>query len=124
MEFFIEVVSYESDNKMTPYNIAVTVAPNIFRSRENSSAEIFSHAIFYEAFISMIENYEFFFTENGRLGALTHNAVGKIGNMIEEEKKDDNIFEFENQLENGKNGFRESCESRFSNVSNRSSDML
>ena len=50
---------------MTPYNIAVTVAPNIFRSQENASAEIFSHAIFYQTFISMIENYDYFFEENG-----------------------------------------------------------
>ena len=70
---------------MTPYNIAVTVSPNIFRSRENASAEIFSHAIFYQAFISMIENYEYFFEENRMMfGGLTSNAVG---NIVEEEKK-------------------------------------
>ena len=65
VKFFEEVVEYEPDNKMTPYNIAVTVAPNIFRSQENASAEIFSHAIFYQTFISMIENYDYFFEENG-----------------------------------------------------------
>ena len=30
-EFFSELIQYESDNKMTSYNIAVTVGPNIFR---------------------------------------------------------------------------------------------
>ena len=79
VKFFEEVVSHESDNKMTSYNIAVTVSPNIFRSRENASADIFSHAIIYEAFISMIENYEYFFEESSRCeAALTHNAVGKL----------------------------------------------
>ena len=31
LEFFLEVVSHENENKMTTYNIAVTVGPNIFR---------------------------------------------------------------------------------------------
>ena len=33
IDFFSELISYESFNKMTSYNIAVTVAPNIFRPR-------------------------------------------------------------------------------------------
>ena len=35
LDFFIELISYESNNKMTSYNIAVTVGPNIFRPRSN-----------------------------------------------------------------------------------------
>ena len=31
IQFFWQVVEYEPDNKMTAYNIAVTVGPNIFR---------------------------------------------------------------------------------------------
>ena len=31
MEFFDQVVQHEPDNKMTAYNVAVTVGPNIFR---------------------------------------------------------------------------------------------
>ena len=95
---------------MTPYNIAVTVAPNIFRSKENASAEIFSHAIFYQAFISMIENYDYFFEDNRpSFGALKHNNA--VGNMIEEEKKESsNIDQFlRDSVLNGDNdNFRDS----------------
>ena len=33
IEFFQELVTYESKNKMTAYNMAVTIAPNIFRPK-------------------------------------------------------------------------------------------
>ena len=33
LDFFSELISYENDNKMTSYNIAVTVGPNIFRPK-------------------------------------------------------------------------------------------
>ena len=35
IEFFRELISYESYNKMTSYNIAVTVSPTIFRTKSN-----------------------------------------------------------------------------------------
>ena len=35
IEFFRELVSHEEQNLMTSYNVAVTVSPNIFRSRNN-----------------------------------------------------------------------------------------
>ena len=35
LDFFSELISYESFNKMTSYNIAVTVGPNIFRPRSD-----------------------------------------------------------------------------------------
>ena len=35
IKFFKELISYESYNKMTSYNIAVTVGPNIFRPRND-----------------------------------------------------------------------------------------
>ena len=94
---------------MTSYNIAVTVAPNIFRSKENASAEIFSHAIFYQAFISMIENYDYFFEDNIPFGALNH--YNAVGNMIEEEKKEgSNLVQFfRDSILNGENNnFRDS----------------
>ena len=33
IQFFKELISYEYVNKMTSYNIAVTVGPNIFRPK-------------------------------------------------------------------------------------------
>ena len=35
IEFFRELISHESSNKMTSYNIAVTVGPNIFRPKSD-----------------------------------------------------------------------------------------
>ena len=58
LEFFRELVSYEGENLMTTYNVAVTVGPNIFRSRNNLSSDILNHAIYYETMIRMIESYE------------------------------------------------------------------
>ena len=43
-------------NRMTPYNLAVTLGPNIFRS-EVEEIDVTSHANFYQAFVNMIEKY-------------------------------------------------------------------
>ena len=54
--FFKELVSYEPINKMTYYNVAVTVGPNIFRSKKNMTTDIFNHAPYYDALIKLIEH--------------------------------------------------------------------
>ena len=41
---------------MTAYNIAITVAPNIFRSDTDSADSIMHHSVFYDIFINMIES--------------------------------------------------------------------
>ena len=56
VEFFRELVTYEEDNKMTYYNVAVTVGPNIFRSKKNMTTDIFNHAPYYDALIKLIEH--------------------------------------------------------------------
>ena len=61
-EFFSEVVDYEEFNRMTAYNIAVTVGPNIFRSDEDKAEDILVHGVYYDVFIRMILNYEELFT--------------------------------------------------------------
>ena len=77
LEFFRELVSYEADNLMTSYNVAVTVGPNIFRSRSNLSSDILNHAIYYETMIRMIENYEQLFEEKSSISIeLNSGAVG------------------------------------------------
>ena len=43
---------------MTSYNVAVTVSPNIFRSRNNRSEDILNHAVYYSAMITMIDRYD------------------------------------------------------------------
>ena len=40
LDFFNELISYESDNRMTSYNIAVTVGPNIFRPKVDVQEDI------------------------------------------------------------------------------------
>ena len=54
-------MQYEPDNKMTPYNVAITVCPVIFRPRVQQADEILGVGIFYDAFIRMIDNYHFLF---------------------------------------------------------------
>lgn len=58
IEFFQEVVDYESENRMTAYNIAITVSHNIFRSVGDTGNDIVNHGVYYDAFIRMIENYD------------------------------------------------------------------
>ena len=48
---------------MTSYNVAVTVSPNIFRSRNNRSEDILNHAVYYGAMITMIDRYDEIFDE-------------------------------------------------------------
>ena len=41
---------------MTSYNVAVTVGPNIFRSKKNMTTDIFNHAPYYDALIKLIDH--------------------------------------------------------------------
>lgn len=63
VEFFLEVVSLEADNKMTSYNIAVTVGPCLFRSKVARGEDIYKHAVYYDAMIKMMEFYEHIFKD-------------------------------------------------------------
>ena len=51
---------------MNTYNIAVTVSPNIFRSRNDLAEDILKHAVYYDALIQMIEKYEDLFNEDSK----------------------------------------------------------
>ena len=66
VEFFQELVQYEPHNKMTSYNIAVTVCPVIFRPRIQQADEIIGVSTFYDAFIRMIDNYHYLFNADDR----------------------------------------------------------
>ena len=62
MEFFSTVVQYEPSNRMTAYNIAVTVGPNLFRQRQGgSSVDLTNQSVYYEAIVRMIEQHEVLF---------------------------------------------------------------
>mmetsp|Transcript_24325 Transcript_24325/g.32585 ORF Transcript_24325/g.32585 Transcript_24325/m.32585 type:complete len:81 (+) Transcript_24325:61-303(+) len=56
-----EVVEHEPQNRMTSYNIAVTVGPNIFRPLTVRPADLINAGTYYDAMIRMMENYEVLF---------------------------------------------------------------
>ena len=66
IEFFIELVEHENVNKMTSYNVAVTVGPNIMRPKEHTQFDMINAGIYYDCMIRMMENYEAFFNEGKR----------------------------------------------------------
>ena len=46
--FFNQVVQHENINKMNPYNISVTVGPNIFRPEVNTNKDLVNVSMYYE----------------------------------------------------------------------------
>ena len=76
IKFFRELISYESNNKMTSYNVAVTVGPNIFRPKSDRSQDIISVGVYYDAMIKMIENYDALFGEEFKLDGLNIGTLG------------------------------------------------
>ena len=64
IEFFDEVTMSEPFNKMTAYNLAVTVGPNIFRPEQNSAKDLVNVGIFYELIITMIQNHKELFDKS------------------------------------------------------------
>ena len=61
IEFMREVVKHEPDNRMTSYNIAVTVGPNIFRPLTVRPADLFNAGTYYDVVIRMMENFDILF---------------------------------------------------------------
>ena len=59
--FMREVVEHEPSNRMTSYNIAVTVGPNIFRPLTVRPADLFNAGTYYDVVIRMMENYDILF---------------------------------------------------------------
>ena len=78
IEFFRELVTYVEFNLMNTYNIAVTVSPNIFRSRNDLAEDILKHAVYYDALIQMIEKYEDLFNEDSKY-QVDQKHAGSVG---------------------------------------------
>lgn len=55
------MVVHEPDNRMTSYNIAVTVGPNIFRPLTVRPADLFNAGTYYDVVIRMMENFDVLF---------------------------------------------------------------
>ena len=84
MAFFKELVSHEKVNKMTAYNCAVTVGPNIFRSADNIGADILGAGIYYDTMIKMIEYFDVIFEGKEYIAPVgDKGGVGIIGKQTE-----------------------------------------
>ena len=69
IEFMREVVQHEPKNRMTSYNIAVTVGPNIFRPLTVRPADLINAGTYYDAMIRMMENYDVLFQDSPSRGS-------------------------------------------------------
>lgn len=63
IEFMREVVVHEPQNRMTSYNIAVTVGPNIFRSLTVRPADLYNAGTYYDVIIRCMEHFEILFED-------------------------------------------------------------
>ena len=80
IDFFREVVELEGHNRMTAYNIAVTVGPNIFRPAMTKAGDIVRVGIFYNAMLHMIQHYGYMFDEDtSKDKVLSQKALGSVG---------------------------------------------
>ena len=61
MEFFHEFTLFEEENKMSAYNLAVSLGPNIMRRVKEKDGDFINHGAMYEALITIIVNYEMLF---------------------------------------------------------------
>ena len=64
IEFFREIVQHEPLNKMTSYNVAVTVGPNIFRPLVARPGDLSQHGTYYDIIIKMIDKCDILFDKN------------------------------------------------------------
>ena len=71
-------MTYEESNRMNTYNVAVTVSPNIFRSRNDRAEDIFNHATFYDALMQMIQKYKELFDEDSQY-SVDKKHLGSLG---------------------------------------------
>lgn len=61
---FRMVVAHESTNRMTAYNVAITVGPNIFRPKNTRPQDITNVGYYYELVIQMIQQYDLLFNNH------------------------------------------------------------
>ena len=64
IEFFRDIVQNEPFNKMTSYNVAVTVGPNIFRPLVARPGDLANHGIYYDVIIKMIDKCDILFDKD------------------------------------------------------------
>ena len=66
---------------MNTYNIAVTVGPNIFRTKDHKSEDILSSAVFTEILMLMMKEFGYLFEGESRVPDqyIAHGEVGTLG---------------------------------------------
>ena len=72
---------------MNHYNIAVTVGPNIFRSKEIKAIDLINAGTFYDIMIRLMQNFDEIFGS----GEETLATVNLTFGGFEEEKQDDGV---------------------------------
>ena len=56
--FFNYVSTFSAKNLMNPYNLAVIVTPNLFRSRELTSKDLLNHGTLTDVFTMLMANVD------------------------------------------------------------------
>ena len=87
--FFTKVVANEAQNRMTPYNIAVTVGPNIIRPHKFDLVDFDESATVYDVLVQMIENYEVLFDRQISIHQMIEMQIRKFHLMTTTSDDDD-----------------------------------
>jgi len=87
-----EVVVHEPQNRMTSYNIAVTVGPNIFRSLTVRPADLYNAGTYYDVIIRMMEHFEVLFEDAPIPNAEDFDLNAQMDKYVEP-KLDDTVVE-------------------------------
>ena len=93
IDFFREVTTYADFNQMNTYNIAVTVGPNIFRTKDHKSEDIIYSGIFTEILMSMMKEFGYLFEDASRVDDeyIVCGEVSTHGDLTQEILGDKNI---------------------------------
>jgi len=69
-------------NKMTAYNVAITVGPNIFRPKSTRPEDITNVGSYYELIIQMIQQYDLLFDKEKMLQDILDKAKDENGKLL------------------------------------------
>lgn len=88
-----EVVVHEPQNRMTSYNIAVTVGPNIFRSLTVRPADLYNAGTYYDVIIRMMEHFEVLFEDAPIPNAEDFDLNAQMDKYVETTTLNDTVVE-------------------------------
>lgn len=84
IQVFKMIVKNEPKNRMTAYNVAITVGPNIFRPKHTRPQDITNVGSYYELIIQMILQYDLLFDKNTRYSDIIKDAKDEDGNLLKQ----------------------------------------